>query len=958
MRGLIFAVSICLIGRVMAAELDADAVAFFETNVRPILVEHCYECHGADADFPEGGLRLDSRPGWQVGGDSGPAIVPGDVDASLLIDAVRHSENIVSAMPPSSKLSPQQIETLEHWVATGAIDPRDATASALASQGFDWRSRFDSHWSWRPMRHVAVPDSNAFADASSPIDRFVGRRIDELGLRPALPADRRLWLRRVTFDLTGLPPTIEELNAYVADRSPHADQHVVDRLLASPAFGEHWARHWMDLVRYAESHGHEFDFPIQNAFHYRDYLIRAFNADVSYDQLIREHLAGDLIDEPRIDPATQWNESITGTGFWYLFEATHAPTDVQKHEADIIDNQVDVLSKTFLGLTVACARCHDHKFDAISTEDYYALTAYVQSSAKQNFPQDTGGAIARDTATIRQLLADASELVDAAPPSEKESPDPDCFVDFHGSSLPSGWATTGDAFEAIGDAPMVSVAANLAAANTVDSGRCGKRHVGTLRSPTFTITTDQIHVRLNADAGVMARVVIDHFDMVPHNALLFRGTLLQGKEIDTKGGWAWKSFGNDLKKYVGRQAYLEFADEGDGSIAIDRIVFSDGGPPADSPVAPRESTLPAAAIELVSEARRIADRLPRPDWVIAMADGTTEAANVAIRGNPHNVGDPVEGRTLTALGGHDASGIGSRLGLADSIASADNPLTSRVIVNRLWHHLFGRGIVPTTDDFGPQGQPPSDPELLDWLASDFVDHGWSIKRSIRQMVLSQTYRQSASPHPDLDSQQIASVDPTNVTLHRMPVRRLSGESIRDAIFLISGRFDATSFGPSVPTHHTAFMQGRGKRASGPLDGDGRRSVYLSVNRNFLNPFFLTFDTPSPFGPQGRRSRSNVPAQALTMMNDPVVVVEAKRWAETVMDGQYLSDEAKIDRMFVQATGTPPSASQRDGMLRFLRDQSRSYPAGSDSIASDSIATEAWIDLAHAMLNLKAFTFLR
>ncbi len=952
-----------------ASESDRDQIAFFESKIRPIFVQHCYQCHGDATEEPEGGLRLNSRVGWQRGGDSGPTIVPGDVEGSLLIDAVRHSENVVSAMPPSSKLSPEQIDALEHWVASGAVDPRQDDAGSDEVLGFDLQSRFEQHWSWRPVETVDVPMADVFADWSHPIDRFIGRGIDAAGLRPALPADRPTWLRRVTFDLTGLPADTDAIDAYVRDASPDADAAVVDRLLASPAFGEAWARHWMDLVRYAESHGHEFDYPIENAFRYRDYLIRAFNVDVPYDQLIREHLAGDLIDPPRIDPANGWNESVIGTGFWFLHEATHAPTDVQKHEADIIDNQIDVLSKTFLGLTVSCARCHDHKFDAISAEDYYALSAYSQSSVRQNYPQDTDGRIAADTKTIRQLLADASEEAKANADTETSIPDADCFVDFHGDALPKGWSTTGLAFEPIGDKPMVSLDGGIAVANTVDSGRSGNRQFGTLRSPTFTITTNNIHVLLKADHLVMARVVIDHFDLVTRHELLFRGTMLRGKSIDTGGRWAWKSFGNDLRKYVGRRAYLEFVDEGRGSISIDKVVFSDGGAAGVTDVRTSDVTLDPIAGQLASQAKTIADRLAEPEWVIAMAEGTVETASVAIRGNPHNVGKPVAARTLSALGGDESGGdknrggknsdSRSRLALADSIASPTNPLSSRVLVNRLWHHLFGRGIVSTPDDFGPQGQPPSDLELLDWLAADFVHGGWSIKRSIRQIVLSRTYRQSSSSHPDVDPTRIAAVDPTNVLLHRMPVRRLSAEAIRDSVMAISGRMDASAFGPSIATHHTEFMQGRGKRAGGPIDGEGRRSVYLSVDRNFLSPFFQTFDMPSPFGPQGRRSRSNVPAQSLAMMNDPMVLGEATRWADSVCRDETRTTAEKIERLFVQATAMKPSLEQFAGLEQFLKEQSAAYAdADQTEDASQSADRQAWVDLAHLILNLKSFVFLR
>ena len=1053
--GVLLVASAVLLGRAGAddsvdgenpASPTPEQVEFFETQVRPILVEHCYECHSAESGEIEAGLRLDSKPGWQSGGDSGPAVLPGDASKSLLIHAVRYEEDVVSGMPPDSKLPDKQIALLEKWVTMGAPDPRTQQSPPGESmvESFDLQKRFREHWSWRPITSPAPP---RVADSSWPlndIDKFVLRRIEDAGLAPAPTADRAVWLRRVYFDLIGLPPTESQLAEFLADEADDAHQRVVDDLLGSVHFGEKWARHWMDLVRYAETYGHEFDYPIRFAHEYRDYLIRAYNADVPFDQFVREHIAGDLIAQPRIDPASGINESVIGTGFWYFHEATHAPTDVLANEADIVDNQLDVFGKAFLGLTVACARCHDHKFDAISTADYYALSAHLQSSCRQDVPLDAGGTRAKALPRIRSLLGEAQtqltsaeidvpapvEMFDVAnelllrrdsaeeitripdewiaaaadahrldsrrlnrwvgaiqsgpPPRARAAKDSVLFEDFESGAFPDGWSTSGLAFTPVGSDLRLRADGSIANPGTIDSGVSGKKQTGILRSPTFEIAATQIHVRMRATADVTVRVIIDNYHMAHFNALLFKQTYLNDKATDTGGQWIWKSLANDLRKYVGHKAFLEFVDEGDGDIAIDEIRFSERKPRADSrgeiatagelrepwrnginAIRRGRSTplirwmvrnglvdveqLSADAGRALSEARTIADSLPAPRFAVAMAQGTPEDAFVYVRGNHATLGDRVPARTLEALGSHP----GTRLDLADQITSRDNPLTARVFVNRVWHHLMGRGIVPSVDDFGPQGEPPSHPELLDWLASEFVADDWSVKRLIRRVVLSQTYRQDAVADPSLDIEKIATVDPTNSLLYRMRIRRLPSESIRDAILLVSGRLDPKPFGPSVPTHRTPFMSGRGARASGPLDGNGRRSIYLSIYRNFLSPFMLTFDMPNPFGPKGRRSQSNVPAQALTLMNDPLVIQQSETWAKRIFDaapeGAAPTDRARVAAMVRQAHGIEASEGQLDQLLAFLRLQASQY-GDSDQ--------RAWADLGHALFNMKAFYFLR
>ncbi|MEO1527120.1 MAG: DUF1549 domain-containing protein, partial [Planctomycetota bacterium] len=356
----------------------AEQLEFFEKDIRPLLAEHCYSCHSVNADRVEASLLLDSRQAHVRGGDSGAAIVPGNPDASLLIEAVRYESY---EMPPNGKLPDSEIAKLERWVEMGAPWPEEEAPAAEAKlDRFDLQQRKAEFWLWQPVSESEPPRVENTTWPRTEIDRYVLARLEAAGLEPSRDADQSALLRRLYFDLIGLPPSADQVRAFLADDQDSAVERVVDDLLNSKHFGERWARHWLDLVRYAESRGHEFDNDTPNAFQYRDYVIRALNADVPYDQFVREHIAGDLLSQPRLNPTKGFNESILGTGFWFLGEWVHSPVDIRKDESDRFDNMIDVMSKTFLGVTVACARCHDHKFDAISTADYYSLSGFLQSS--------------------------------------------------------------------------------------------------------------------------------------------------------------------------------------------------------------------------------------------------------------------------------------------------------------------------------------------------------------------------------------------------------------------------------------------------------------------------------------------------------------------------------------------------------------------------------------------------
>jgi hypothetical protein len=1088
-----------------AADPSPQQIEFFEKKVRPVLADNCLKCHGMGKK--KGSLSLESRAGLLQGGDNGPVIVPGKPQQSRLIEAVGY-KNVELRMPPRGKLPEAAIRDLTAWVQMGAPWPvLDAARTAAGKGGFDLYKRKREHWAWCPVRAPEVP---AVKDASWPlddVDRFILARLEEKGLAPAAAADRRTWLRRVSFDLIGLPPTPREIDAFLKDTSEEAAARVVDRLLASPHFGERWARHWLDLVRYAESRGHEYDYNLPNAWQYRDYVIRAFNADVPYDQFVVEHLAGDLLEEPRRHPTALFNESVLGTGFWFLGEELHSPVDVALDEADRFDNRLDVMGKTFLGLTVACARCHDHKFDAISTRDYYSLYGFLQSGSYRQVRFDTceqerrlagelarlrrrgqtavGKALADGARPAADRLADyllaAAEVVAAGSDSArrqteiargrnldpgrlghwathllaaaKDAEDPfhafalaaaagkgvplaqtlrpladgwrrrqaeaaaalkgaQTVIDY-GRSGPQDWITDGGLFGAgpvrpgelrvwgKPERPEVRIATR-GAAEVDRAWPALKRATGTenepgalgfmvregraLRTPSFQVGSGKVFYLVRG-SGVAFACMHSHVMI----AGPLHGNLIQGIKADS---WQW--VGHDLSRYKGGRGHVEFVPADGADFAVALVVQADA-PPLIEPPDPSllELVTGHAAspddlahgyqrsfkelIDRLAEGRLEAADARRADWLLrhrdlfdagaavdraaakvlaqqarllarlrtesrlalAVLDGSGSDGRVFIRGNARNPGEVVPRRFLEALAGPAPLSIAhgsGRLKLARQMTDPQrNPLISRVLVNRVWHHLFGRGIVASVDNFGVLGERPTHPELLDHLADRFVRGGWSVKALIRALVLSRTYRMSCRA----DS-AAAAADPRNLLLHHMPLRRLEGEAIRDALLSVSGRLNETLYGPPVPLYLNEFQTGRGRPDNGPLDGQGRRSVYLSVRRNFLSSLLLAFDTPIPFSTVGRRSVSNVPAQALILMNDPFIHEQAEAWARRCL-AEGGTPQERLQRMYIAAFGRPAHEDECRRCMEFVEAQGGT-PA-------------AWTALAHALVNTKEFLYL-
>ncbi len=980
---------------------------FFEKRVRPLLVEHCFECHSAKAKKLRAGLLMDSRVGLSRGGDSGSALGE-DADDSLLIEAVRYESY---EMPPKGKLPEQDIASLEAWVNMGAPWPDEPAPTGGATLDvFDLQTRKANHWVWRAMKSQTPPTVQNESWVRNDLDRFILARLEAADLQPSPPTDRHSLVRRLYFDLVGLPPTPDQVSAFTRDERPDAIERLVEELLDSSHFGERWGRHWLDLVRYAESRGHEFDNDSPGAYQYRDYVIRAFNVDLPYDQFVREHIAGDLLDPPRLNAHQGFNESILGTGFWFLGEWVHSPVDIRKDETDRFDNMIDVMSKTFLGVTVSCARCHDHKFDAISTADYYSLAGFLQSSDYRQVRFETiehnrhiATQLAKLDQTFRSKIGKqlaALSVQQVAVPSEEAAVNEimaaHVAVDFSGFEpreiMQNGFLfgsrsrLAGEPWiEEAGETTVLRFAERSATISdsfwdglkTLESkavqsrSRLSKlpRSGRMLRSPTFTLKHGNVVCRVLGRGHVVACV---------DSHRLIAGPLHGETVREIKPDERWVRL--DLSRYVGHRIHLEFTPAVDAQLQVS-LVLQGATPSELKHFEQRESEIEEAVQQhaqivalRISEDSDGANRINKlvQAWgqqhanlksqvqhtshlAMAMMDGSGENEHLLIRGSSSNPGIEVPRRFLTAITGDQPLAIRSgsgRLQLAEKINSPANPLTSRVIVNRVWHHLMGRGIVPTTDDFGVLGQRPTHPELLDHLALRFLADGRSIKRMIRYVVLSQTYQMSSDVGPDA-----LAADPKNGLWHHRPLQRLEGEAIRDALLAISGRLDESAFGEPVPIHLTPFMEGRGRPGkSGPRDGDGRRSIYIAVRRNFLSPFMLTFDTPAPFSTMGRRNVSNVPAQSLILMNDPFVVQQAKSWAgralQVVPQSKNLAaTEKRIDWMYNAAFARSPSDRELRSAIEFLFDQKAGDNMGHGGV-------QGWADFAHALINTKEFIFLR
>jgi mono/diheme cytochrome c family protein len=778
-----------------AAEPSAADVEFFEKRIRPVLAERCYDCHSVSADKVKGGLLLDSHASILKGGDTGPAIIAGDADASLLIQAVRWSDKDLE-MPPKKKLSDAEIADMTTWVKMGAPWPAgDAPPTALRRE-FKITDKDRAHWAFQPLRKPTPPAVKASAQVANPIDAFIIANLEAKGLNPNPAADKRALVRRVHYDLTGLPPTPQATEAFVADTSPKAWGNLIEQLLKSPRYGEQWGRHWLDLVRFAETNSYETDHAKPNAWRYRDYVIRAFNDDKPYDQFIREQLAGDEFAEVTAD-------SIIATGYYRLGIWDADPADRELARYDMLDDIVATTGQVFLGLTVDCARCHDHKIDPIAQRDYYSLLSFFHNVNHYR----NGGPT--DEVPLPKLAGAVDDAQTKRETKQKEL--------------------------------------------EIEAGEIEEH---------FRLLTKREKTPPKQIPGIIRK----------------EGAELLGPKV--------------YGRYMKLRAELRDIEKAVTSAGAALAVTEAGAKAPETFILERGNTSsPGASVT--------------PAFLQVLSPPTP------------NITPPQSGKST-----------GRRTALANWIASSQNQLTARVIVNRIWQHHFGRGLVHSSSNFGTQGDAPTHPELLDWLASEFIASGWSIKAMHRLILTSNTYRMSSRPSADALSK-----DPRNDHLSHFDMRRLTAEEIRDSILAVSGALNDQMFGPGIyvdiPKEVLAGQSrpGSGWGKSTPQE-QSRRSIYIHVKRSLITPILASFDVAETDHTTPVRFTSTQPTQALGMLNSAFINEQASALAIRVQKEAGNVPAAQIRLALELITSRPASESDVQRGLKLittLREQEHASP---------------------------------
>lgn len=853
-----------------AVKLEPAALDFFEKKIRPVLIEHCYECHSAQAQTDgklKGGLLLDSRQATQAGGDSGPSVIPGKLEESPLIDAIRYSEDSYQ-MPPAGKLPDDVIADFEKWVSMGAPDPRDVPSAPTARKEIDWELA-RQHWSFQPPQRSAPPTVKETAWIQNPIDAFILSKIEAAELQHADRAARQTLLRRACFDLTGLPPTIEQLDRFMNDASPDAFARLVDRLLDSPSYGQRWARHWLDVARYSEDNTNmgPHNGPYPHAWRYRDWVVQALNDDVPYDEFIVRQLATDFL--PETGPEDHAALGFQGLAPSYHKEVALARLVLENRYADEWEDRVDAIGRGLLGLTLACARCHDHKYDPVTVEDYYSLASIFASCRQTTRPVITDEEIAktqpqRDKAEkLEKQVAEWAKQIKELP---KEIAELEKKLKEHSEATA---ARIEPAADSSADKQTADESGN-AAEDKFDPGKAQAR---------------------------IAEV---------------KSIVAEAKENTTKA----KAEIAELKKTPGFE-------------------------------------IPVANA-LTEEQVRV-EEINKDRMKIVYYANKPRDLNIFIRGDAGKLGDAVQRGFLRILSPdqHEPYTNGSgRLELAREITSRENPLTARVIVNRVWMHHFGTGLVDSPSNFGITGSLPSHPELLDDLAVRFMDNGWSLKWLHREIMLSATYQQSSVP---VSSDRLKSADPDNRLLSHFNRQRLNAEAFRDSVLAVSGQLDATVGGPSGDADKADFK---------------RRTLYASVSRHKLSDTLQTFDFPDPAIHCAKRADTTTPLQQMFVLNSPFMREQAAALADRIQKHPGESIEHQVQfahRLLFSRDATESELLIAKG---FLPERSTDpIPSTTEKPAAATEETPAkepesespppalWSRYAHALLSSNEFLYI-
>ncbi len=815
LSGLLIAFVVLSTSSLSAAEKQPtqQQIQFFESKIRPLFVKHCYDCHGPDEQ--ESGLRMDSFQGIAKGGKAGSLIVPGKPEQSLLITAVKYQSPDLQ-MPPDDKLSKQEVKDLTNWVKMGAPYP-NADLSLLRAANEKGKLDLEKErefWSFQSVKKPALPKVKNSSWVKNPIDKFVLSKLEQAKLTPAKAADKRTLIRRTTFDLTGLPPTLQEINDFLNDTSPQAFEKVVDRLLDSPHYGEHWARHWLDVARYADSNGLDENVAYGTAWKYRDYVVNALNNDKPYDQFLKEQLAGDLL-EPTQD-LTVRNERLIATGFLSLGPKVLAEVDETKMEMDIIDEQINTIGVSLMGLTLGCARCHDHKFDPILAHDYYGLAGILKSTK-----------------------------------------------------------------------------------------------------------------------------IMEHYKKV---ARWHENSIATEAELKVQALWDRKI------KYENDKLAALIKSENER-------LQKTGGKDFKLPAKPEPSYSKAAQKQLkVLRDKVAALKKERPELPTALGAAEREIVDIPIhiRGSHLTLGETVPRHVPVVMSQQTTEPFpkekSGRLKFSEWLVNREHPLTSRVIVNRIWRWHFGKGIVATPDNFGKLGAKPTNQPLLDWMAANLMEQGWSIKKLHRMILLSNTWQMSNEW-----SEQAATIDPDNNLMWRADLRRLDAESIRDSILQVSGGLDLKMGGSLLNVNNREFVFNHESKDGVTYDFN-RRSIYLPVIRNHLFGMFMLFDYSDASVLNGDRASTTVAPQALFLMNSHLVEEASQRMADSVLTQTSQSPEQKIQQLFLKSYGRSPSEMEVSRSLQFLDEMEKDLQ--SEEADSEKRINRAWQVFCQSFFASSEFIYLK
>jgi hypothetical protein len=912
------------------APLSTAQTEFFESKIRPILVSHCYECHSVDAKGQKklkAGLLLDTRPGALAGGDSGPAIVLHKPDESLLLEALRYG---TLKMPPKGKLPDAVIADFETWIKNGAADPRagEAPGKAIAIDVAAGRS----HWAYQPVRNMPPPTVKRPDWPLGPIDQFILQRLESTGLAPSADADKTTLVRRLYFDLIGLPPTPDQIDAFVDAPSDDAYTRLVDQLLASPDFGVRWGRHWLDVARFGESVTLR-GFLMPEAWRYRDYVIHTFNHDHPYNEFVIEQIAGDLMPAGSATVSLlEQQQRLIATTFLTLGNTNLEEQDKVQLRMDVVDEQLDVISKGFLAQTVTCARCHDHKFDPIPTRDYYAMAGIlrnVKSLENANVskwlelplpvPPDVERALnkrERAVGLTKALLHKAKEELKALPGTDANSTGKDVtspkslagiVIDDLQAKRVGEWKTSQSLKPYIGEGYI----------HDLDSEKGQKTLTFQPELPQAGIYEVRLAYSASSNRSPSVPVTVFSADGEKSISVNQQATPPIDGRFVSLGQFRFEQNG---------QGFVIVSNEGTkGHVIADAVQFipldalnaaastATIDPPKSEPSSVSKDEVQQRKVE-ISKLEKELEQLTksgiqRPLFMSVQEEKTIEDCPVHIRGTVHNLGEKVPRGFLQVASWTSSAPIlpdrqSGRLELGAWLADRQNPLTARVMSNRVWHWLLRSGIVRTVDNFGTTGEAPSHPELLDYLAHDFMEQGWSVKSLVRSIVLSRTYRLSS-----VGSQDLMRDDPENRHFGRANRRRLDAEALLDSILLVSGQLDHQMGGPVIPPG-TASDFSYEFRTS-------RRAVYWPVLRNSLPNLFEAFDFPDPSMVGGRRNVSTVAPQALFFMNSELILLQSEFAASQLLTRGGSSDEARIDAAFRQLLGRLPSSAERTQALRFV-----------------------------------------